>query len=272
VSIFTIETYLAAGFSKKEVLDALVGLDNELINQVLASHPYTTAQQLASLSRRASMDVAVLTASRRDLPAELVEQIIRSGKPLPRQALLQRWSTHQQPGLKISDELITYLLAQSWFSALYAASLLECMPEDSKLRAAVQEVAQDYVLVTKANAYKRNASRISGIRYKSPYLIYKSEFSQEHKLSDKYLQRLIDLKSDDLAAALNGRLSVFDYGDPIRISPPRFAPKVEGLLAAASAEVITLFFQMLPSWKGTLRELIDTVSSLSGTTTSQKAS
>ena len=263
--IFTLETYLVPGFSKKEIIDTLIGLDDKVVNRVLASSPHTNQAQLLRLYSKASVEVSVLIASRSDLSPEWVERIIKTAKPLTRQALFARWSTQQKDVLRITDERINSLLEQDWFTAEHAQSLLNCMPDESSLRSAVKQAAEDWILVTKKRAYKSSAARISDIRYKDPYKIVKSQFSEQIPITKRYIHKILALKKEDLLSCVHGHLSVFDYGDPVRIASSQLAPEIEKLLGEVNLTLYQLFFQILPSWQGSILELIDTAKSIAPT-------
>ena len=264
---FQILTYLAAGLSKKEAIDALIDLHNPEVTLTLAQNPHLSSTQLATLYKDAPTEIAVLIASRLDLSEELIWEILKGKGVITRQALITRYPYLGEAPLKLSDAHVEYILEQPWFTADYASALSTWYPAGSRYSEEVAERRYDERTTSSMHSFKRIESQISGIRggpRKPPYDSYKAAHKEINYHSQDELRKALDLPYSDLVQVIRGRKAAKPLVLPTPVGPERFASILQRSLGKTD---YNLFLSLLPSWEGSIKELIGTVRSLTLTPT-----
>ena len=267
-------TYLAAGLSKKEALDSLLAvLNDQEVELTLAQNPHLNSTQLATLYAKASVEVAVLIASRQDLSDELIWKIIKGKRVITRQALISQNHFSGNPLLKLSDTHLEWLLAQDWFTADYAGALACWYPKSSPLIKQVADREYSSRPTSGMHSFKRIASQIRGIRGTkrvTTYQAYKRNYSDLNYHSQGELRKALEQPIADLLKVLQGKKATECVRLPTAIGPEKLASVLQRSFGKPDPARYQLFFSLLPTWEGSINELIGTVRSLVATPT-QKA-
>ena len=120
------------------------------------------------------------------------------------------------------------------------------------------------------HSFKRIASQISGIRNgnrKTIYDAYKGTYKEINYHSQDYLRRALTLPYAELVQVIRGRKAAKPMVLPTTIGPEKFASILQRSFGKTDHLSYQLFLSLLPSWEGSIIELIGTVRSLTLTPT-----
>jgi len=270
----------ARGFSGKEALDLLIEKPNETIYKALALNRNLTSTQVADLltktdqvSRRKATpyrSAAILVASRLDLNEDHLWSILRSKNSMLRDALLSLAPgvTLEMNHPRLSKEMIDFALTQPWFAHEHCTVLYMKREVLGLTPEALELLEQRYLQLLPATplkvavatsfpwggAFRYNQDRIEDIRLHSHY----GQYLAPVKRTESYPGELFDLLDRQIGELNSG----FD------LSTEYFALWVEKALATESRQVYSIFFELLPTWEGSLAELIHTAQTLQLTSVS----
>jgi len=269
---FSLQALFAEGASKQESLQSLLRLNLDMVNRSLALNRNLTPAQITKLLSSKSITTAVITASRYDLDDSHAALILKDERPFLRHAFLTRPHSRKiwDKACSISEENLTYALAQSWCTPdyAYAASLTFAKTLTPTQRAKLEEFyGLNKVRALHGPTARPSLPRTPSFKNANPKvlsILANADFESYLNLTGRGTiapERLDDLLDKD---CFNLLASINRYSEPHRT----FVQAVESLIGEAAGEFYEIFFQTLPTWHGSLRELISTANSLTSQTVS----
>jgi len=250
--------YFARGFNNKLAIEVLRQLGSKRIDSSLALNPYLDGADVNAILRSSHPDARAMVALRLDLTIEHMQKILRGKSGLPRQALLTRSrGIHVRLPIEVAAEAIK----ADWFAPEYSAPLLNLLPyESSPTRLRVAAEGRQAGTWKKSSAFRANKERIRDLGHQNFYDHYMELALQP---STKGIDSNYDLEFDPLDEPLPQVIARYRKDDSW-VHPEITCKLVDDLLPEVPKEFYTIFLNLLPDWRLTLREAIDAALSLLG--------
>ena len=260
---YTLTPLLAEGASDQSVIEALIEQNDPELDEVLATNSHLTADQITRLLDRTeelqrsnkgpNYRTAILLASRYDLTLDHIWSIISGKSVLARQAFIDKPTDYRRP---IEPKLFEYILDATWFTEDYGHELLNgsfsLTDEQNAMLRPYQHNLGFLAFLERQNgkheypknrAYKARSAVISNVRECSKVKYTDGQLTQIDRSTAQRLASSMNLPKEVLERNLN------TY--PV----DRLAARVQKTVGSAGKSYYELFFELLPSWEGSIKEL-----------------
>ena len=262
INTTNLETLFRRGFSDEPALDVLIELSDHHTREVLAVNPHLRSTQITKLLKLSGQlaktkaspgqTTAVLLASRADLTTEHVDLLLKSKNSVVLLALL---TPPQKNGVVFTYQMLQELVAHPRFNRWYATTLHGSkFTMDEKVRQQLYYYAyQSYRYNrgrTVSDSFRSNKERLAEIRSQSVAAYPNFTRDKDPSYADAYHTRLLDFPLPEIIKTPSAVVSI------------PFAEAIQDVIGKEDASFYQLFYSLVSSWTGSLRELVGSTRTL----------
>jgi len=256
------------------MIDALLsyGPKSEMPFRAFALNLNLSADHITRLLNKKSSTVSIILASRYDLRDEHAMRILQDPRPTTRHAFLTRPVSNKIGAAKnrISPEALEYAMGQEWFTPDYSYATavnfaqtltgeqLETLEEMYGLKKVqLRHGPNAKPLFPQSAGFKRSRSMVRSTLQAADFESYLQR-SGNSPIDPERLDNLLNMSCSNLLNSINR------YHEPHRT----FVAKIQELVGPVGKEFYDIFLETLPTWHGSILELISTTHCLTSSVAS----